>query len=170
LTVAGKLKYTVADVGVGWVGLLASGSGLLRVTLPQTSAEEAERLLSDRVTEAVRSDNLFADLTERLKSYFSGQRVSFDDELDLSGATAFQGEVWRLARLIPYGQTRSYRWLVQSLGKAGAGRAVGQALARNPLPVIVPCHRVVAQDGKPGGYSGGIDRKKFLLRLESAAI
>jgi methylated-DNA-[protein]-cysteine S-methyltransferase len=167
--VAGGLRYTVADVGAGWVGLLGSGSGLLKVTLPQASAEEAERLLGDRLRGAARSDGSFSDLVERLRSYFAGQRVAFDDELDLAAATPFQGEVWRLARLIPYGQTRSYRWLAERLAKAGAGRAVGQALARNPLPIVVPCHRVVAQDGKLGGYSGGLDRKRFLLRLESAA-
>jgi methylated-DNA-[protein]-cysteine S-methyltransferase len=170
MAVSGGLKYTVAEVGVGWVGALASDAGLLKITLPQDSAEEAERLLGDRLKGAVRSDRFFADLAGRLRSYFSGQqRVAFDDRLDLAAATAFQGEVWRLARLIPYGQTRSYGWLAQRLGKAGAGRAVGQALARNPLPVIVPCHRVVAQDGKLGGYSGGLARKKFLLKLESAA-
>jgi len=168
--VSGGLKYTVADIDIGWVGVLGADSGLLKLTLPQTSTGEAERLLGDRLGEAVRSDRFFADLTGRLRSYFGGQRVAFDDELDLSAATAFQDEVWRLARLIPYGETRSYGWVAEKLNKAGAGRAVGQALARNPLPVIVPCHRVVAKDGGLGGYSGGIDRKKFLLRLESAAI
>jgi methylated-DNA-[protein]-cysteine S-methyltransferase len=167
--VSGGLKYTVADVGIGWVGVLGSDSGLLRLTLPQTSAKEAERLLGGGVKGAVRSDGFFADLTRRLRSYFAGQRIAFDDRLDLSAATVFQGEVWRLVRLIPYGEARSYGWVAERLGKAGAGRAVGQALARNPLPVIVPCHRVVAKDGKLGGYSGGLARKKFLLKLESAA-
>jgi methylated-DNA-[protein]-cysteine S-methyltransferase len=170
MAVSSGLKYTVANIAVGWVGVLGSESGLLKVTLPQTLVQEAERQLGDRLKETVRSDGFFADLTGRLRSYFSGQKVAFDDELDLSAASAFQGEVWQLARLVPYGETRSYGWLAQRLGKAGAGRAVGQALARNPLPVIVPCHRVVAKDGRLGGYSGGIDRKKFLLKLESAAI
>lgn len=166
----GKLRYAVSNIGVGWVGVLGSDSGLLEVTLPQGTAREAEPLLGDRVGEAIRSDDFFADLMERLKSYFAGQRVDFDDELDFSGATAFQLGVWRLARLIPYGETRSYGWVAEKLGKAGAGRAVGRALGRNPLPVIVPCHRVVAKNGKPGGYSGGVAKKRYLLRLESAAI
>jgi len=167
--VSGGLKYTVADIGVGWVGVLGADSGLLKLTLPQTLAKEAERLLGGGVRGAARSDGFFADLTRRLKSYFSGQRVAFDDELDLAAATAFQRQVWQLARLIPYGETRSYGWIAERTGKAGVGRAVGQALARNPLPVIIPCHRVVASDGKLGGYSGGLDRKKYLLKLESAA-
>jgi len=163
----GKLKYAVSNVGVGWVGVLASDSGLLETTLPQDSAWEAERLLGDRVREAVRSDDFFADLLQRLKSYFAGGRVDFADELDLSPATDFQRQVWRLARLIPYGETRSYGWVAEKLSKPGVGRAVGQALASNPLPVIVPCHRVMAKGRKLGGYSGGVARKRYLLRLES---
>jgi len=104
-----------------------------------------------------------------LRDYFAGQRVAFADELDLSRATVFQRGVWQLTRLIPYGETRSYGWVAERLGKAGAGRAVGQALGRNPLPVIIPCHRVVAKDGGLGGYSGGVAEKGYLLRLESAA-
>ena len=165
----GKLKYTIADIGAGWVGVLGSNSGLLKTTLPQELAWEAERLLGDGVRGAVRSDDFFADLLQRLKSYFAGQRIAFNDELDLSAATAFQRQVWRLTRLIPYGETRSYGWIAERLGRAGVGRAVGQALARNPLPIIVPCHRVVAKDGGLGGYSGGVAKKDYLLRLELAA-
>jgi methylated-DNA-[protein]-cysteine S-methyltransferase len=166
--VSGGTKYTVANIGVGWVGVLGADSGLLKITLPQGTAQEAERLLGGGLRETVRAGDFFTDLIERLKSYFGGQRVAFDDELDLSAATAFQREVWQLTRLIPYGETRSYSWVAEKLAKAGVGRAVGQALARNPLPIIVPCHRVVAKDGGLGGYSGGLARKKSLLRLEAA--
>jgi methylated-DNA-[protein]-cysteine S-methyltransferase len=167
--VSGGLKYTVANIGVGWVGVLGSNSGLLRITLPQESARGVERLLGGRLREAIRAGDFFTDLIERLKSYFDGQRVAFNDELDLSLATAFQREVWQLTRLIPYGETRSYGWIAERLGRAGAGRAVGQALARNPLPIIIPCHRVVAKDGGLGGYSGGLAKKGYLLRLESSS-
>jgi methylated-DNA-[protein]-cysteine S-methyltransferase len=167
--VSGGLKYTVANIGVGWVVVLGSNSGLLKITLPQESARGVERLLGDRLREAIRAGDFFTDLIERLKSYFDGQRVAFNDELDLSLATAFQREVWQLTRLIPYGETRSYGWIAERLGRAGEGRAVGQALARNPLPIIVPCHRVVAKDGGLGGYSGGLAKKGYLLRLESSS-
>ncbi len=146
---------------------MGSNSGLLRTTLPQPSAQEAERLLGDGVKNATRSENFFADLMKRLRTYFAGQRATFPDELDLSPATAFQREVWQLTRLIPYGETRSYGWIAKRLGKSGAVRAVGQALGRNPLPIIIPCHRVVASDGKLGGYSGGIEMKSYLLQLEA---
>ena len=151
---------------MGWVGLLGSDSGLRAATLPQPSAARAEQRLGD-IQAASASEKHFADTVARLKSYFTGKRVEFPDELDLSSATAFQRQVWRLTRLIPYGEIRSYGWLAERLGKRGAGRAVGQALARNPLPVIIPCHRVVAGDGKLGGYSGGVGVKKSLLRLEA---
>ena len=144
---------------------MGSESGLRAATPPQPSAARAERHLS--IKDAVRSEKHFGDTVARLKSYFAGQRVEFPDELDLSSATAFQRQVWRLTRLIPYGETRSYGWLAERLGKRGAGRAVGQALARNPLPVIIPCHRVVAGDGALSGYSGGVGIKRALLRLEA---
>jgi len=145
---------------------LGSDSGLLAATPPQSSAREAERRLGDSLKKAVPSEKPFQETVERLKSYFSGQRVDFPDELDLSSATDFQRQVWRLTRLIPYGETRSYGWIAKRLGKSGAGRAVGQALARNRLPVIIPCPRVVG-DGGLGGYSGGVGVKSSLLRLEA---
>ena len=165
----GELKYTTFNTKRGWVGILGSSYRLLRTTLPQNSAQEAKRLLGDRVKEAIWSDHFFADLSKRLRSYFSGHRVAFTHELDLSLATAFQCQVWEITRLIPYGETRSYSWVAEQLGRAEAVRAVGRALARNPLPIIIPCHRVVAKDGKLGGYSGGVEMKKYLLWLETSA-
>jgi len=151
---------------MGWVGILGSDSGLSAATPPQSSAKETERRLGDSLQNATRSEKPFGDIVERLKAYFAGGKVDFPDELDLSSATDFQRRVWRLTRLIPYGETRSYGWLAERLGKSGAARAVGQALARNRLPVIIPCHRVVG-DGGLGGYSGGVGVKKSLLRLEA---
>jgi methylated-DNA-[protein]-cysteine S-methyltransferase len=150
---------------MGWVGLLGSGSGLLAASLPQSSAQEAERRLGD-LKNAVASQEPFADLIQRLRDYFAGKRVAFPDKLDLSWATDFQRQVWRITQTIPYGETRSYGWIAQKMAKKGA-RAVGQALSRNRLPVIIPCHRVVAGDGNLSGYSGGVGVKESLLRLEA---
>jgi len=147
---------------------LGSNSGLMSATLPQPSAQEAERQLGESLENATRSEKPFRDTVERLKAYFAGQRVSFSDALDLSSATTFERQVWRFTRLIPYGETRSYSWIAKRLGKRGA-RAVGQALARNRLPIIIPCHRVVS-DGGLGGYSGGLVVKRVLLHLEASAI
>ena len=168
-TINKGLKYITFDTDNGWLGILGSAKGLLRTTLPHRSAKEAEQLLGDRVSQAIWSADFFNDLIQRLRVYFGGHRVVFPDELDLSQATAFQREVWEITGLIPYGETRSYTWVARQLGKAGAARAVGRALSGNPLPIIIPCHRVVAYDGKLGGFSGGLEMKRYLLRLEASA-
>ena len=169
-TIRKSLKYLTFDTDIGWVGVLGSNSGLLRTTLPQPSSQKARQLLGDRVKDAAWSSTLFADLRRRLRSYLAGNRAAFPDALDLSPATPFQRQVWEATRLIPYGQTRSYSWVAEQLGKARAVRAVGQALGRNPLPIIIPCHRVVAKDGRLGGYSGGVEIKRYLLNLEASAL
>ena len=165
-----ELRYIIFNTDMGWVGILSSATGLLRITLPQHSAQEARQLLGDGVNYAAQAPNLFKDLMERLRSYFSGHKTTFPDKLDLSKATAFQRKVWEITKLIPYGETRSYAWVAERSVKPGAARAVGQALARNPLPIIVPCHRVVAGDGSLGGYRGGLEIKRYLLWLEASAL
>ncbi len=166
-SMSGELKYITFNTDMGWVGILASAKGLLDTTLPQRSAQEAHQLLGESINQASWSPRLFDDLMERLKVYFSGGKAAFPDELDLSGATPFQREVWEATRLIPYGETRSYLWVAEQIKKPGAARAVGQALGRNPLAIIVPCHRVVASDGGLGGFGGGVEMKQDLLHLEA---
>ncbi len=150
------------------MGILASAKGLLSTTLPQRSSQEALEQLGDRTNHATRSPDLFDDLMERFRGYLSGHKTTFPDKLDLSGTTPFQREVWQATRLIPYGKTRSYAWVANQIRRPRAVRAVGQALGRNPLPIIVPCHRVVASDGKLGGFSGGLEMKRRLLCLEAS--
>ena len=163
-----ELIYVIFDTNMGQMGILGSAKGLLHTTLPQHSAQEVRQLLGDRINHATWSPHLFKDLIERLRIYLGGHKVTFPDELDLSQPTTFQRKVWEITRLIPYGETRSYTWIAEQIGKPGAVRAVGQALARNPLPIIIPCHRVVASNGKLGGYSGGLEIKKYLLYREAS--
>jgi methylated-DNA-[protein]-cysteine S-methyltransferase len=165
----GELKYVIFNTSMGWVGILGSARGLLGTTLPRPSAQEARQLLGDEVNNAVWSPNLFDGLIDRVKTYFSGGKTAFPDELDLSAATPFQRKVWQITRLIPYGETKSYTWVAEQIKQPGAVRAVGQALARNPLPVIIPCHRVVTVDGRLGGFSGGVELKRCLLQREAPA-
>jgi len=162
-----ELYYNIFDTAAGWVGILGSTVGLRRVTLPRHSASEIHRLLGDSIKQAAPSPDRFQYLMERLVAYFAGHKVDFPDSLDLSGATAFQREVWEATSLIPYGETRSYTWVAEQIGKPGAARAVGQALGRNPMPVIVPCHRVLTANGGLGGFRGGLEMKRFLLNLEA---
>ena len=106
----------------------------------------------------------------QLEEYFAGKRASFDLPLDLQAGTAFQQSVWRALLEIPRGQTTSYGELGRRIGKPEASRAVGAAVGRNPLSVVVPCHRVVGHGGALTGYAGGLERKSALLRLEGALM
>jgi O-6-methylguanine DNA methyltransferase len=107
------------------------------------------------------------DARAQLEEYLAGRRREFDLELDLAG-TAFQQRAWLALTEIPYGDTRTYAEQASRLGLPRGARAVGSANARNPLPIVVPCHRLVGASGKLTGYAGGLDRKERLLRLEGA--
>jgi methylated-DNA-[protein]-cysteine S-methyltransferase len=161
------MYYVIFSTPAGWIGLLASAKGLCLATLPQPTEQAVYDLMGDSTEKAAASPERFTDLIGRYRAYFSGLRVDFTDKLDLTGATAFQRDVWQTTCGIPYGQTRSYAWVADRAGRPKAVRAAGQALARNPLPVIVPCHRVLASDGTLGGFSGGLSVKKYLLALEA---
>jgi methylated-DNA-[protein]-cysteine S-methyltransferase len=104
----------------------------------------------------------------QLEQYFAGDRTEFELELDLDG-TPFERRVWDAVRAIPYGETASYAEIARRIGRPGACRAVGRANGRNPVAVIVPCHRVVGSDGSLTGYAGGIEMKRALLELERGA-
>lgn len=106
---------------------------------------------------------------DQLESYFAGERRTFDVALDLHG-TEFQRAVWQELMSIPFGHTTTYARHAQRLGKPGALRAVGAAIGRNPVSIIVPCHRVIGSSGTPTGYAGGIERKLSLLRLEGIQL
>ena len=161
------LSYTVFQTDAGWMAVLASERGIVRATLPRSSADEAEKALGERVHQAIRADERFTDLAARLQGYFRGEKPSFPDSLDLSGSTPFQCAVWEGARRIPYGETRSYGELAEDIGRPGSARAVGQAMSRNPVAIVIPCHRVVASGGKLGGFGNRLDLKWALLSLES---
>lgn len=107
----------------------------------------------------------FDDVAEQLEAYFAGELTDFDVDLRLEG-TDFQQEVWAALREIPYGETWSYGQLADHIGKPGAARAVGLANGRNPVGIIVPCHRVIGANGNLTGYGGGLPRKQLLLQLE----
>lgn len=112
-----------------------------------------------------REDDTLPQLDAQLVEYFAGERTSFDLPLAPTGSD-FQQKVWAALRTIPYGDTWSYGRLAEAIGQPGAARAVGLANGRNPISIVVPCHRVVGSSGKLTGYAGGVERKAFLLDLE----
>ena len=113
------------------------------------------------------NDDAFPDAVEQLAAYFAGELTDFDLNLELAG-TAFQRRVWAALQTIPYGETRSYGEIAIQIGAPGASRAVGLANGRNPIGIIVPCHRVIGASGDLTGYGGGLDRKRALLELEKS--
>ena len=162
-----NLSYTVFLTEAGWIGLLGSSRGLSRTTLPQKSKEAAALSLGKTIHQAVNHPEQFPDLIEQYQAYFKGYAVDFSEKLNLSQATRFERAVWETTRRIPRGETRSYGWVADQIGQRLASRAVGQALGRNPLPIIIPCHRVLTGSGKLGGFGGGLVMKQYLLKLEA---
>jgi methylated-DNA-[protein]-cysteine S-methyltransferase len=162
------MEYIVFNTNIGWIAIVGSERGLVSISLPLDSAQQALESLSEDVEFATSSPNRFKGLVKHLKAYCNGNKVSFKDEIDFSIATQFQKKVWQGARLIPYGETRCYQWLAEKVGKPGAARAIGQALGKNKLPIIIPCHRVISRSGDLGGFRGGLEMKRRLLNLEAA--
>ena len=152
--------HTVFDSPIGPLTLVAHNGVLAGVYFP------AHSRLPDPETFGPRTRSGFTAATEQIDEYFRGERTEFDLPLAPRGSE-FQLRVWNLLRQIPYGETRSYGQLARELGNVTLAREVGGANARNPLSVIVPCHRVVGADGRLVGYAGGLERKQFLLDLEA---
>lgn len=105
-------------------------------------------------------------IKKELREYFESGREEFTQKIEFIKGTEFEKKIWLALKEIPYGETRTYKWLAEKIGKPTAFRAVGQALGRNPLPIILPCHRIIESDGSIGGYSSGIDIKRRLLEME----
>lgn len=159
----------VFETCLGWMAVVGSPFGLQRVILPHCSKSAILEQISQNSWSL--GDNKYPELSglaKDIRRYLEGKEVAFHYRLDLMTATEFQKRVWCVVKRIPYGQTRSYLWVAGVLGLPGGARAVGQALARNPLPIIVPCHRVINSDGSLGGFSGGIELKWRLLQIESS--
>jgi methylated-DNA-[protein]-cysteine S-methyltransferase len=160
------MKFYICETKLGWIGLAFSEIGLRAATLPLPSAQAVEEELR-RLGAREPADTAEAgDWPRQLGRYALREMVSFSGELDLSQGTPFQRQVWQALLEIPRGETRSYRWVAERIGRPGSARAVGQAVGANPLPIVVPCHRVVASNGGLGSYGGGLALKETLLRLE----
>lgn len=151
------MEFLVFDTPLGQMALAEEEGALTRLFLP---GEGIPRLVS-------RETPLLSKGRDEILAYLRGERRSFDLPLDPMG-TPFQQAVWAELRRIPYGETRSYAQVAAGIGKPKAVRAVGQANHHNPLPIFIPCHRVIGASGKLTGYGGGLDLKQKLLELEGA--
>jgi methylated-DNA-[protein]-cysteine S-methyltransferase len=164
------IAYTTIDSPVGKLLLAATPKGLVRVAYAREGHDQVLESLGEKLSpRMLRAPKRLDDAARELDEYFAKRRQVFDLKLDLSLSRGFRQLVQTHLPEIAYGQTRSYREVAELVGNPKAVRAVGTACATNPLPVVVPCHRVLRADGTLGGYIGGIEAKTALLKLEAAA-
>ena len=163
-------SYDLIESELGPLLAAVTDRGLASITYdpdPEHELEALARLAGPRVLRAPRA----LDETRReLDDYFEGKRTAFDLALDLRGVTGFSLDVLNELAKVPYGQTATYGELADRAGNPRAARAVGMVMNRNPIPIVLPCHRIVGSSGQLVGYGGGLDRKELLLRLEGAML
>jgi len=165
---ASRVTACVFRTPWGWMGVSETAKGIEAVVLPKTSRQAVLSelgLASAKLPKGLTSPRL-REAQAQLTSYLGGTRRFFDLPLDLSCGTKFQQKVWRTLRRISYGRLRSYQWVAVRVGGRRYARAVGNAVGANPMPIVIPCHRIVAQDASLGGFSGGLPTKRKLLTLE----
>jgi methylated-DNA-[protein]-cysteine S-methyltransferase len=162
------LQWDVINSPLGPLFLAASDQGLCHVDFGLSEEDFLAGL--DPLARTEHNPAALAPIAGQFRDYFDGTRAGFDVPLDLSRVTTFQLSVLQAARTIPAGTVWTYGQVARAIGKPRAGQAVGQALGRNPVPIVIPCHRVIASDGSLGGYSGGggLASKRLLLNLEGA--
>ena len=164
------VAYRTLATPVGELLLATTGRGLVRIAFPVQGHDAVLESLAQAVSPRIlRAPERLDPVSRQLDEYFTGRRTSFDLPLDFRLASGFRRTVLAHLPAIPYGHTESYAEVAVASGSPKAVRAVGTACAKNPLPVVVPCHRVVRSDGTAGGYAGGPDAKRALLALEAAA-
>jgi methylated-DNA-[protein]-cysteine S-methyltransferase len=172
----GVLRYHVFDTAMGFCAIAWSDAGIARFQLPVKSAEAAERLIRRRApnAEPATPHDEVAAVVARAKGYFAGQETDFSDvRLDLGGEDAFFARIYEALRRVGWGRTTTYGALAKEVGAPReAARDVGEAMAKNPAPLIIPCHRVLAAGGKVGGFSapGGATTKMRMLELEGVRL
>jgi methylated-DNA-[protein]-cysteine S-methyltransferase len=162
-------KFIAFETSYGWCGIVSGGDGIKRIILGYKSYSSVKGTIT-RLYPAIKDEenSILSRAREELLKYLSGEAAHLDFPIDLPKATPFQRKVWEETRSIPYGDVKTYRWLGERLTTPGVSRAIGNALARNPLPLIIPCHRVIRSDGAVGGFSlpGGTTLKSTLIELE----
>jgi len=163
------IRLSVFSSDWGWVGMAVSSRGLAGIVLPQPSEEAAwSRLYSGWPDGVPQESSVWPELQQRLLDYLASKPVDFSDiPIDLPSGPPFWRKVWKICARIPRGQTRSYADLAREAGSPRAFRAVGCAMAANPIPIVIPCHRVVGSNGSLIGFGGGLEQKKRLLEMET---
>jgi methylated-DNA-[protein]-cysteine S-methyltransferase len=163
------VSYAPADSPFGTLLLAATKRGLVRLAFPEESVDSMLERLAQRISpRIVEAPQALDDARRELDEYFSGRRRAFDLALDRQLMSPFGRRVLRVTSAIPYGEHLSYAEVAADAGSPRGSRAAGNALGANPIPIVIPCHRVLRTGGTLGGYGGGIERKRWLLELEGA--
>ena len=162
--------YDLAETPVGTLLVAASGRGLCRISFDPEPEREAERLARAFGARVLRASRPLDDVRRQLDEYFDEKRTDFELAVDLSPAADFTRQVLTRLAKVPHGQLTTYGALAKAAGRPRAARAVGTVMNRNPIPIVLPCHRVVGANGDLVGYGGGLDRKRLLLSLEGALL
>jgi methylated-DNA-[protein]-cysteine S-methyltransferase len=162
--------YTGMEGPIGDLWMAMTDRGLMKVSFSQDEASFVTEIHQRTRAEVLPSSEKLGRIVAELREYFSGTRSRFDFAIDLSRVTPFQRRVLQAAANIPMGKVITYGELAGRIGQPQASRAVGQALGRNPIPVVIPCHRIIGGGGGIGGYTGGLHIKRKLLELEGVAI
>jgi methylated-DNA-[protein]-cysteine S-methyltransferase len=167
-TRAAAVHYTSLAAPIGRVLVAVGDAGLVRVSFRQSESSFVAGLERQLGVRAVRSPSETAEVVDQLRAYFAGRRRRFDVPVDLRHVTPFVRRVLTATMQVPAGNLVSYGDIARRIGQPKGSRAVGQALGRNPIPIVIPCHRVIAAGGRIGGYTGGLAIKRRLLRLEGS--
>jgi methylated-DNA-[protein]-cysteine S-methyltransferase len=161
------VAYGVADSPLGPLTVMVTPRGLIRLSYPGEGIDAQLAELAERVSPRIlESPERTDDVRRQLDAYFAGERTAFDLAIDWRLVRGFAGQVLRATARIPFGSVSSYRAVATEAGSPNAFRAAGNALGSNPIPIVVPCHRVLHAGGGLGGYTGGLERKRYLLELE----
>jgi methylated-DNA-[protein]-cysteine S-methyltransferase len=162
------VAYDLSDSPVGELLVAVTDRGLCRIAYRPDAA--LDELAADFGTRVLRVPRRVEQIRRELDEYFEGNRQEFDLELDLTPVAGFNRQALDELARVPYGQVTTYGALAEKIGRPNAARAVGSAMNRNPIPIVLPCHRVVGAGGSLVGYAGGLERKEMLLRLEGALL
>lgn len=160
------VKYAFFESQIGTISLASRNKKIIALDIQSKNVYEVKKHLSSLYPDGHESELSFKTIKLLLDKYLKGKKVDFDVDIDISGESQFTQKVLRELKKIPYGEVRSYLWIGKQVGHVMGARAVGQAVKRNPIPIIIPCHRVIREDGSLGGFSLGIEIKKRLLAIE----
>jgi O-6-methylguanine DNA methyltransferase len=171
------LRYLLFNTRIGWIVLAESPKGIALVSFLGQEKPSDRKIISKIVEQCPKSapvqgddSGLPGEVKRHILEYLENGKPLPEIPVDTEGGTAFERRVWAAISAIPFGETRSYKQVAREAGSPGAARATGGACGRNPVPIIVPCHRVIASSGKPGGFSAGPAIKTTLLELEKASV